>query len=50
MNIFGYAILNSWFEWNGSEFIGMGSKEVYDSNGILLSSNIEPTGIKWRIE
>jgi hypothetical protein len=45
MNVFGYATLDSWFEWDGQAFIGMGSKTTYDRNGNITDYSAAPTGI-----
>ena len=48
--IYGYFELRTWFEFDGTNLIGMGSKKEYDQNGKLVEYSEEPTGIilKWK--
>ena len=43
--IYGHAVLDSWFEFDGEKYIGMGSKVVYDENGNIMSYEKSPTGL-----
>lgn len=45
MAIFGHCELRSWFEFDGENFIGMGSKKTYDQNGNLVDYSESPTGL-----
>jgi len=41
----GYAVLDSWFKFDGKKFTGMGSRTDYNRDGTMDSHNVEPTGI-----
>ena len=47
--IYGYATLNSWFEFDGDKFIGMGSSTFYDRDGIVTKRNVGPSGVNFRL-
>ncbi len=48
--LYGYVKINSWFEpggaWYSKSLIGMGSKTVYDRDGLIISHSEAPTGVK----
>jgi len=43
--VYGYAELRSWFEFDGEKLIGMGSKKRFDRQGNLIDYEESPTGI-----
>ena len=48
--VYGYCKLDSWFEFDGEKFIGMGSKEEYDRPGNLVGYSKIKTGVNFRFE
>lgn len=43
--VYGHVEVNSWFEFDGERFIGMGSSTHYDSDGNVTAHNVSPTGL-----
>lgn len=47
--LYGHVDINSWIEWDGEKFIGMGSKTVYDRDGNITEHSVTPTGSSIKI-